>query len=695
MKTYTSDAIRNIAILGHGDSGKTSLVSAMLFDSGTLGSLGDVTNGTATTDFAEDEIDKQISLAASIAYAIHKDTKINIIDTPGYANFIHEAKAALPAADTALINVCGVSGVEVMTERVFRYTREQHLPTAFVINKLDRDNSNFDKVYDEINEVFDRRAVAIHMPIGAEADFKGVVDLIKMKAFIYKGDGSKEFSEEEIPADVMEKAQEMNVGLQEMIAENDEELMDHYFEAGELTQEEMTEGLKRAVRNRLLFPLSCVSATHNIGVGQLLNAIVDFFPNPLERKDLKALDAASGEEVDVEPAEDGPVSTFVFKTVIDPFAGRLTYMRVYSGQMKNETSLVNVKRGSSEKINHLVILQGKDQEHVDALACGDIGAVAKLKDTHTFDTLCDSSKKITYEFSKFSDPVIAYALEPKSRADQEKVSTGLGKLMEEDFMLRSERDPQTKELLVKGTGQQHIEIIIERLKKKFNCEVILHPPKVPYRETITGNADVRARHKKQSGGSGQFAECAIKMAPNDRDAGYEFIDEIFGGSISQGYRPAVDKGIQEAAQRGVLAGYPLVDFKVTLYDGKEHSVDSSEMAFKTAGSKAFKEAAQKAKPVLLEPVMEVEINVPEDNTGDVMGDLSSRRGRPLGMEPGLRGSVIKAHVAMSEMLTYAADLTAMTGGRGSFHMEFSHYDIVPQNIAQKIIEQAKKEEEEE
>jgi len=695
MQKFASENIRNIILLGHGDSGKTSLTSAMLYDSGVENKLGSVDNGTATTDFNDDEKDKQISLSTAVAHAIHHDAKINIIDTPGYANFIHEAKAAMPAAETAVIAVCGVSGVEVMTERVFRYSREQHMPTAFIVNKLDRDNSNFEKVYGEINEVFDRRAVAIHMPIGKEADFKGVVDLIKMKAYTYTGDGSKDFTEGDIPADLLEAAQEMNVNLQEMIAENDEELMDHYFDAGELNQEEMVAGLRRAVRKRMLFPVFAVSATHNIGISQLLDGLVDYLPNPLQREKVEGIDPESGEKIEIKTAEGEPVTAWVFKTIIDPFAGRLTLMRVFSGELKNESTLLNHKRSINEKIHHLVTLQGKEQEHIDSLVCGDIGAVAKLKDTHTFDSLTDPKRKVLFDLVQFSEPVIAFAIEPKSRGDQEKVSTGMARLMEEDVMLRTERDPQTKELLVKGTGQQHIEITIGRLKKKFNCEVILHPPKVPYRETITGKADVVARHKKQSGGSGQFAECAIRLEPNERDAGYEFIDKIFGGSISQGYRPAVDKGIQEASERGILAGFPVVDFKVELYDGKEHSVDSNEMAFKTAGSKAFREAAAKAKAVLLEPIMEVEINVPEDNTGDVMGDLSSRRGRPLGMEPGLRGSVIKAHVPMSEMLTYAAELTAMTGGRGSFHMEFDHYDIVPQNVAQKIIEAAKREEEEE
>ena len=694
MKKYESTAIRNIALLGHGDAGKTSLVSAFLFNTGAVNRLGKVDDGTSVTDFNEDEIERRISLNATLAHAEHNDTKINVIDAPGYANFIHEAKAVIPVVDTGVVVICGVSGVEVMAERVYRYCRESHVPTAFVINKLDRDNSDFDKVLAEINEVFDRRAVAVQYPVGKESSFKGVIDLLEMKAFLYKGNGSKDFTTEDIPADMKDKAEEMHVALEEMIAENDEELMEHYFEAGELTADEMKEGLKRAVKNRQLFPVFATSATHNIGVTQLLDGIVNLLPNPLDRGEMTGIDPSSEEEKSRETASDAPYSAYVFKTMIDAFAGRINIFRVISGEIKSDSTIYNVNHDTNEKVGNILVLQGKDNEHVDGLATGDIGAVAKLKSTHTGDTFSDPKDKIQYKLVNFAEPVIAYALEPKSRGDEEKISLGLSRLQEEDLMLRSERDPQTKELLVKGTGQLHIEVIVDRLKNRFNCDVILHPPKVPYRETITGKADVRARHKKQSGGRGQFAECAIRMEPNERDKGYEFIDKIFGGSISQGYRPAVNKGITERAELGILAGYPMVDFKVELYDGKEHPVDSSEMAFKMAGSLAFREASAKAKPVLLEPIMDLEVTVPEENTGDIMGDLSSRRGRPQGMDPGPRGSVIKAQVPMAEILSYAADLTSMTGGRGSFTLEFSHYDTVPAHMAEKVIAEAKKDDEE-
>ena len=694
MKKFESSAIRNVAVVGHGDSGKTSLVAAALFNSGMINRLGSVDDGTAPTDYGESEIERKISINTALAYCVHNDHKINLIDTPGYAAFLHEAKQGLRVADSALIGVCGVAGVEVGTERVFKFCQELELPRAFFVNKLDRDNASFTRALDAINEVFDRRAVAIQLPIGQEKDFRGVVDLLSMKAYVYKGDGSKEFSEEAIPDDLADAAHEAHTALEEMIAENDEALMEVYFDAGELTAEQMIEGLRRAVAERQLFPVFCCSATHNIGVSQVLDAVVSILPSPLYRGEVTGKDA-KGEEKTRKASPDAPYSAFVFKTIVDPFAGRVTLFRVYSGEVKGESNIHNSTREENERFGHVLAMQGKQHEQVDSLPMGDIGAVAKLRETHTGDTLCDPSDVILYDPVVFPEPVISYALEPKSRGDEEKVSSAMAKMMEEDIMLRSERDQQTKEMIVRGTGQLHIEVVVDQLKSKYGCEVILHPPKVPYRETITGKADVHARHKKQSGGRGQFADCSIRMEPQPRSAGYEFEDKIFGGSISQTYRPAVDKGIQEAAQKGFLAGYPMVDFKVTLYDGKEHPVDSSEMAFKIAGSLAFKEGAAQAKPVLIEPIMNVEITVPDDHTGDVMGDLSSRRGRPQGMDPVGRNAVVKAQVPMAEMLSYSTDLTSMTGGRGSYTMEFSHYEVVPSHISEKIIAQAKKDKEEE
>jgi len=694
MKKYESSAIRNIAVVGHGDCGKTSLVSAILFDSGMVNRLGKVDDGTAPTDYRESEIERKISIDTSLAYCEHGGVKLNILDAPGYAAFIHEAKSALRVVDGALIGVCGVAGIEVGTERVFRFCQEFELPRAFFVNKLDRDNASFERTLESINETFDRRAVALQMPIGSEKDFKGVVDLVTMKAYLYKGDGSKEFTEEEIPSELADKSREAHTALEEMVAENDEALMELYFEAGELTTEQLIEGLRAAVVSRQIFPVFCLSATHNIGVAQLLDTVCKIFPTPLDRGEVPGTDPKSGEAATRKASPDAPYSALVFKTVIDPFAGRISIFRVFSGEIKSETTVYNSTRGENERFGHLLALQGKQTDQIEVLTTGDIGAVAKLRNTHTGDSLSDPSDPITYAPVVFPEPVIAYALEPKSRGDEEKISGALAKLQEEDPMLRSERDAQTKELLVRGTGQLHIEVVVDQLKNKFGCEVILHPPKVPYRETITTSADVRARHKKQSGGRGQFADCAIKLEPLPRGTGYEFVDEIFGGAIPQTYRPAVDKGIQEAAANGVLAGYPVVDFKVILYDGKDHPVDSSEMAFKIAGSLAFKEAVQKAKPALLEPIMNVEITVPDENTGDIMGDLSSRRGRPQGMDPVGSNAVIKAQVPMAEMLTYSSDLTSMTGGRGSYTMEFSHYEIVPAHVSEKIIEKAKKDKEE-
>ncbi|HUX06453.1 MAG TPA: elongation factor G [Acidobacteriota bacterium] len=695
MKNYESSAIRNVAVVGHGDCGKTSLVAAMLFNSDMINRLGKVDDGTAPTDFGNSEIERKISINNAFASCEHGGNKINLVDSPGYAAFIHEAKAALRVVDAALIGVCGVAGIEVGTERVFKFCQDFELSRAFFVNKLDRDNSSFERTLDALNDTFDRRAVAMQMPIGKEKDFKGVVDLVKMKAYIYKGDGTKEFSEEEIPAEFQGKAQEAHTALEEMVAENDEELMELYFEAGELTPEQLIKGMRTAVADRQIFPVFCCSATHNIGVTQMLDIAAEILPSPVEKNEVTGKDPKSGEEKVVKASPDAPFSAFVFKTVVDPFAGRVSIFRVYSGELKSDSTVYNPNRESSERIGHLLILQGKQHEQVEALTTGDIGAVAKLRETHTGDSLCAQSDQIQYEPVQFPEPVIAYALEPKSRGDEEKVSGALAKLVEEDVMLRSERGQQTNELLVRGTGQLHIEVVVDQLKDKYGCEVILHPPKVPYRETITVNADVRARHKKQSGGRGQFADCAIKMEPLPRGTGYEFQDKIFGGSIPHTYRPAVDKGIQEAAAKGVLAGFPVVDFRVILYDGKDHPVDSSEMAFKIAGSLAFKEAVIKAKPALLEPIMNVEITIPDENTGDIMGDLSSRRGRPLGMDPVGSSAIIKAQVPMAEMLSYSSDLTSMTGGRGSYTMEFRHYEIVPSHLAEKIIEQVKKEKEEE
>jgi elongation factor G len=696
MKKYESAALRNVAVIGHGAVGKTSLVAAMLFNSGMLNRLGRVDDGTAPTDFGEDEINRKISIRTATAFCEYSDIKVNILDTPGYAAFIHEARSVLPVVDSALIGVCGVAGVEVVTEKAYSYCREYELPRCFWINKLDRDNSSFERALAAIHEIFDRRAVAVQLPVGKEKEFKGVVDLITMKAFIYAGDGSAGFKEEDVPSDIREAVQEARTNLAEMIAENDEALMERYFEQGDLTTEEMIAGLRAGVINRQLFPVFCCSATHNIGVTQILDGVLRYMPSPLERGEITGVDPKTDKEKTRKIAADAPFSAYVYKTLVDPFAGRISFLRVWSGELKGDSTVLNVGKGENERIGNILVLQGKQHDQVEVLAAGDMGALAKLRETRTGDTLSAASDQILYKPVVFPEPVIAYALEPKSRGDEEKVSSALAKFQEEDLMLRSERDQQTKELLVRGTGQLHIEVVVEQLKNKFGCEVILHPPKVPYRETITTGADVRARHKKQSGGRGQFADCAIKLEPLARGSGYEFADEIFGGSIPQNFRPAVDKGIQEAAAKGVLAGYPVVDFKVILYDGKDHPVDSSEMAFKIAGSLAFKEAVLKAKPALLEPIMNVEINVPEENTGDVMGDLSSRRGRPLGMDRGPAGtSTIKAQVPMAEMITYSPDLTSMTGGRGGFTMEFSHYEIVPSHIGDKIIAQAKAAKEEE
>ncbi len=690
MKVYASDAIRNVALAGHGDVGKTSLASCFLFDTGAINRLGKVDQGNTVTDFDDDEIERKVTVSSAPCFVEWNKSKINFLDTPGYGTFVADARAAFRAVDSSMILVCGVAGVEVQTEKVWKWSDEFGLARVFVVNKLDRERADFSRVVESIRGAFGRACVAAQIPIGSEKDFSGVVDLIHYKAYQYAKDESGKFQETDIPEELKQEAASQRQALVEMIAEQDDALMEKYLEAGELSQDEVLQGLKNGIMSRKVIPIFCASALHNIGAQPILDAVVQLLPNPLETgATMPAENLKDRTSMDVKIDPNGPFSAFVFKTFVDPYAGRVNLFRVITGVMKPDHGMVNLNKGTHEKIGTISVLQGKQSQPVQEVYAGDIASVAKLKDTQTNDTLADSASHLKYSPVTFPHPIISFAIEPKSRGDEEKISTALHKLLDEDPVLRFDRDPQTKEMLVSGSSQLHVEVVVARLKKRFGVEVGFHQPKVPYRETIKGRTEVQGKHKKQSGGHGQFGDCWIKMEPLPRDKDFEFVDEIFGGSIPRNYIPAVEKGIQDARQHGILAGFPVVNFRATVFDGSFHPVDSSEMAFKIAGSKAFKEGMKLAKPVLLEPVMHVDIFAPAEYMGGITGDLSGRRGRMQGMDSSGNISIIRAIVPLSEMLNYAPSLTSMTGGRGYYEMNFSHYDEVPSHLAQKIIDEHK------
>ncbi len=686
MKVYDAPDIRNVALIGHGDCGKTSLASALLFVAGAVNRLGRVEDGTATTDFDDEEIDRKISLQTSLAHLEWRGTKINLIDTPGYAAFVADAKAGLAVADAALLLVEAVAGVQVISERVFSYCQEYQVPRVFVINKLDRENASFERTMQSILERFDRRAVPIQIPIGAEGGFEGVVDLITMKAHRYAKDASGQIETGDVPADLLDMAKEYHAKLVEMVAESDDALMEIFFASGEIPHDKMVAGLHKAFLERKIFPVVLASATKAIGMRSILDAAVDLMPSSAEHGPRAGVVPGSNTDASRRPAVDAPASAFVFKTIADPYAGRLSIFRVISGTLRGDTTLQNVGREISERLGTVSLLQGKQLIPVPELHAGDLGVVAKLKETRTSDTLADPAHPIQYAPITFPEPAISFAIEPKTKGDEDKISTALARLMEEDPVLRVNRDPRTHELLVSGNGQVHVEVAIAKMKRKFGVEAILKQPKVPYLETIKRKVTaVQGRHKKQTGGRGQFGDCWIELEPLPRGGGFEFVDKIFGGSIPQNYRPAVEKGIRESAERGWLSGNPVVDFRVTLTDGSYHDVDSSEMAFKIAGSLAFKAAMEQARPTVLEPIYAVEITAPQEYMGEIMGDLSSRRGRPQGMETQGNSQVIKAIVPLSELLTYASTLKSITSDRGTYHMEFDHYDEIPAQVQEKIV----------
>jgi elongation factor G len=696
VKVYEGANIRNVAVIGHGHAGKTSLVSAMLYAAGANQRLGRVDDGTAPTDYDEEEIARKMSISASLAHVEWGKTKINIVDTPGFNMFVHEAKLVLPVVDAAIVVVDGVAGVEVVTQRVWNYCEEFQTPRLIVASRMDRDRADAERVLESLTKAFGRSVIPLELPIGKEKNFRGVVDLVTLKAYTYELGGNGKGKEIEIPADMKDEVQAQHEKLVELVAEGNDALLEEFFEKGTIPEEDLIPALHNAIREDKIFPVIFGSGLGNIGADRVMDFIVDYTPAPSEHEWVQGESVSAGSsngnqgepprrhETDAEP-----VSLYVFKTVSDPFAGRISYFKVFSGVLKNDATMQNFSRGSQEKLAHISLLQGKTAVPVNELHAGDIGAVAKLKDTLTGDTLGDKSSPIQYPRVKLPEPAITFAIEPKSRADEDKLGPGIHKLMEEDAMLRFFRDPQTKEFLIAGTGQQHIEVVVSKMKKRYHTEVVLKAPKVPYRETIRGKADVQGKHKKQTGGHGQYGDCKIKMEPLPRGAEFEFVNDIFGGSIPKNYIPAIEKGIKDAAARGYLAGFPMVDFRVILYDGSYHDVDSNDMSFQMAGRIAFRKAMEQAKPTLLEPVMAVEITVPDDFAGAIMGDLNSRRGRIQGMDNKGGNTVVKAEVPMAEMLTYGVDLTSMTQGRGSFNMEMHHYDAVPGMLQEKIVEKAR------
>ncbi|MDA8020191.1 MAG: elongation factor G [Thermoanaerobaculia bacterium] len=694
MQVDSPDKIRNLTLAGHADTGKTTLASASLYSSDVENRLGKVEDGHATTDYDEQEIERGYSIGLGPCFVPWKKHKINVVDTPGSGIFGVEARAGARATDCMVLVVNASSGIEVTTERLWRYSEEIEQPVVLHINKLDRENTEFSEVVGKLTAGFDVSMVPIQVPIGSGADFRGVVDLVHEKAYEFDHDGDGKGKQVDIPADLADAVETARTELIEAVAETSEELMEAFFEEGTLNEIQLIAGLRRAILGRQIFVVTAGSALHGIGTSTWLDAVVDLLPSPIDR-DIFPATTIGGDDAEVKVGDDEPFSALVFKTLNDPFSGKINLFRVVSGTLSSDSQVWNSREEQGEKIGQLLHLQGKKSSPTPQLITGDIGGVAKLKHTRSGDTLCVQDRPVRLGWIEIRPPAISYAVEPKSKGDEEKISDALHRMMEEDLGLAAGRDEETHEFLLSGSGDLHVDIAIARLKSRFKVEVIKHPPKVPYRETVRRAAEGHGRHKKQTGGRGQFADCKITIEPLRDGSEFEFVDEIFGGAIPQGFRPAVEKGIQEARRRGYLSGHPVVGFRVRLQDGQYHDVDSSEMAFKVAGSLAFKDAMAKAGATLLEPVMSVEITTPEEFMGDIMGDLSQHRGKPQGMETLGDNQVIKATVPMAEMLDYAPRLRSITQGRARFTMDMHGYEEVPKNLQLKIIEAAKKEEEEE
>jgi elongation factor G len=680
--------IRNVAVVGHRGAGKTSLVEALLFTAGAKNRLGAVHDGTTAMDYDEDEIKRQMTISVGLAHVGWVGEKINLLDTPGEASFINEALGTLSVVEGIVMVVNAVTKVEVQTERIWKRAAEMGVSRVVAVNMMDRERAVFGEVMSALQARFGEEIVALGLPIGEEANFKGVVDLLSMKAYLYSGGAAKP-TETAIPDDMQDAAQEAREKLVDRAAEADDALLEKYLEGTELTQQEVTDALRAAIAAGTVSPVVPVSASKNIGADRLLEAILTV-PSPAARGTRKALSGVSGlDEVELQPTTSGSPVLFVFKTIYDQFSGRVNLAKVFSGKIATDTQLLNARTGEKERTGNILLMTGKETKAIEGAGAGDIVALAKLKETGTGDTLSDAAHPVHLPRYEFPPAAISFAITPKNRGEDEKVSNGLRRLGEEDPAMELRFDSQTHEMIISGTSQVHVEVILDKLKRRFGVEVELHPPQVPYRETIRKKASAQGRHKKQTGGRGQFGDCWIEVEPLGRSEGYKFEDAIFGGSIPRNFIPAVEKGVVEAMEHGVIAGYPVVDVKVKLYDGSYHAVDSSELAFKLAGGLAWNKAMADAMPVLLEPVMNVAVFAPEENMGDVMGDLSSRRGRPQGSETEGEMHVIRAQVPLAEMLTYAPQLRSMTAGRGSFTLEFNHYEEVPSHLIDKIVADVK------
>lgn len=693
MAKYESKSLRNTAIIGHGGTGKTSLCESLLFVSGKNERLGRVDDGSSCMDYEPEEQKRHVSISSAANFVEWDKHKINILDTPGDSNFSYDIKCSLSVVDNAVVVVDSVGGVEFQTQKVWELADEYSLPRAIFINRMDRERADFNNVLDSIKTKLKKKATPICLPIGAEDKFQGIVDLIAMKAYIVS-DNKGAAKASDIPADLMEDAKAQRSSMVEDIAEADEDLMNKYLEEGELSSEELKTGLRKGVTSGSIIPLICGSALKGIGVGMLMDLIVGSFASPMDRAPVKGKKPGTDQVEERKPAEDEAFSAIVFKTIADPYAGRLTLFRVYSGKLNSDSQVFNASKKMTEKFGNIFFLEGKAQKQAETLIPGDIAGVAKLKETVTGDTLCAEKIPIIFEKVAVPPPIMSFAVEPKSRGDEDKIASSIHRLTEEDPTIVFSRNVQTKEMILSGMGQVHIEVNIEKMKRKFGVEVNLTTPKVPYLETIKGKTNVQGRYKKQSGGRGQFGDCWIDIEPLSRGAGFEFADKIVGGVIPGQYRPAVEKGIVEAAAKGVIAGYPVVDFRISLVDGSYHTVDSSEMAFKIAGSMAFQKGVMECQPVLLEPIVNISIEVPDEYMGDVIGDLNSRRGRVMGMDTNGTNQIIKGQVPLAEILKYAPDLRSMTSGRGNFTYTDSHYEEVPAFIADKIIAESKKNAEE-
>ena len=699
MTKIDVDKVRTFAVVGHGDSGKTSLTEALLYDSNMITRLGKIEQGNTVADYDPKETKRGITINSSLAYLNWKNSTFNIIDTPGYLDFIIDTKTSLRVVDTALIVVCGVSGVEVQTEKVWDYTEEFALPKVFFINKIDRERADFERTSQMIKDYFGQNAVPVQLPIGSEESFEGVVDLLKMKAYYFTTDseGKSQMEEKDIPDDIKEKASDLRQKMIEAVAENNDEVLMKYLEGEELTQEEILTCLRGGIIDRKVFPVLCGSATKNIGIELLLDFIKDYFPSPVDLPEIEVKDLKEQKEIKIKRSlQDSPFSALVFKTVADPYVGNLTYFRVFSGELNSDSTVYNSTHDIENKVAKIYRMQGKEQTAVDKVTPGGIGAIAKLKKTNTGDTLCDKEHPIEFTKVGYPEPIMKLAITPKSKGDEDKLSIAINRIVEEEPTIQVYRDEDTGETIIAGMGESHLDVVIETMETKFGVEIEKSTPKVGYKETIRNKVQAEGKYKKQSGGRGQYGHCFVEFEPQERGNGFEFVDKIVGGVIPKQYRPAVEKGIVEAMKKGVVAGYPTVDIKATLYDGSYHTVDSSEMAFKVAGSMAFKKGAAEANPVLLEPIYTLTVTIPKDYMGDIIGDINSKRGKIMGMDEDEKGKqLIKAQVPQAEIFRYSIDLRSITQGRGTYTMKFSHYEEVPSQIAQDIIEQAKRESEEE